>query len=63
MHTEATTLTVYTPISLSCCSAVKIMKSKDSVKFKVRCKRYLYTIVVTDSEKANKLKQSLPVGE
>ena len=43
-------------------SAVKIMKSKDKVKFKVRCSRYLYTLVVTDREKADKLKQSLPPG-
>lgn len=42
--------------------AVKIMKSKDKFKFKVRCSRYLYTLVVTDKEKADKLKQSLPPG-
>ena len=43
--------------------AVKIMKTKDKVKFKVRCSKYLYTLVVTDKEKADKLKQSLPPGE
>ena len=44
--------------------AVKIMKTRDhKVKFKVRCKKYLYTLVVTDKEKADKLKQSLPPGE
>jgi large subunit ribosomal protein L38e len=43
--------------------SVKIMKAKGSVKFKVRCSRYLYTLVVTDHEKADKLKQSLPPGE
>ena len=45
--------------------AVKIMKSKkkDSVKFKVRCSKYLYTLVVQDKEKAEKLKQSLPPGQ
>jgi large subunit ribosomal protein L38e len=32
-------------------------------KFKVRCSRYLYTLVVDDAEKAEKLKQSLPPGE
>ncbi|PWN23577.1 ribosomal protein L38e, partial [Microstroma glucosiphilum] len=32
-------------------------------KFKVRCKTYLYTLVVEDSEKAEKLKQSLPPSE
>ena len=39
------------------------MKAKGSVKFKVRCSRYLYTLVVTDHEKADKLKQSLPPGK
>lgn len=43
-------------------SAVKIKKTKDSVKFKVRCSRYLYTLVIQDKEKADKLKQSLPPG-
>ena len=43
--------------------AVKIMKKKnDTVKFKVRCSRYLYTLTVQDKEKAEKLKQSLPPG-
>lgn len=42
--------------------AVKIMKTRDKVKFKVRCSKYLYTLVVTDKEKADKLKQSLPPG-
>ena len=37
-------------------------RSLADVKFKVRCSRYLYTLVVTDSEKAEKLKQSLPPG-
>ena len=42
--------------------AVKIMKSDDRVKFKVRCTKYLYTLVMMDKEKADKLKQSLPPG-
>ncbi|XP_038679345.1 60S ribosomal protein L38-like [Tripterygium wilfordii] len=42
--------------------SVKIKKSKDVVKFKVRCSRYLYTLCVFDTEKADKLKQSLPPG-
>uniref|UniRef100_T2ME20 Large ribosomal subunit protein eL38 n=1 Tax=Hydra vulgaris TaxID=6087 RepID=T2ME20_HYDVU len=43
--------------------SVKIMKKKDnSVKFKVRCSRNLYTLTVQDKEKAEKLKQSLPPG-
>uniref|UniRef100_A0A493TZW9 Large ribosomal subunit protein eL38 n=1 Tax=Anas platyrhynchos platyrhynchos TaxID=8840 RepID=A0A493TZW9_ANAPP len=43
-------------------TTVKIKKNKDNVKFKVRCSRYLYTLVITDKEKAEKLKQSLPPG-
>ena len=40
------------------------MKTRDNrVKFKVRCSKYLYTLVVTDKEKADKLKQSLPPGK
>ncbi|XP_032263832.1 60S ribosomal protein L38-like [Phoca vitulina] len=39
--------------------SVKIKKNKDTVKFKAQCSRYLYTVVITDKEKAEKLKQSL----
>ncbi|CAN6844874.1 unnamed protein product, partial [Brassica oleracea] len=42
--------------------SVKIKRSKDIVKFKVRCSKYLYTLCVFDQEKADKLKQSLPPG-
>lgn len=42
--------------------SVKIKRTKDAVKFKVRCSRYLYTLCVFDSQKAEKLKQSLPPG-
>ncbi|CAB4299243.1 unnamed protein product [Prunus armeniaca] len=41
--------------------SVKIKRSKDAVKFKVRCSNYLYTLCMFDSEKADKLKQSLPL--
>lgn len=41
---------------------MKIKKNADNVKFKVRCSRFLYTLVITDKEKAEKLKQSLPPG-
>jgi len=44
-------------------AAVKIKKNAENVKFKVRCSRFLYTLVITDKEKAEKLKQSLPPGE
>lgn len=42
--------------------AVKIKKNENNTKFKIRCSRYLYTLVVQDKEKAEKLKQSLPPG-
>ncbi|KAG0185921.1 60S ribosomal protein L38 [Apophysomyces sp. BC1034] len=40
--------------------SARIKKNADSIKFKVRCSRYLYTLVVKDKQKANKLRQSLP---
>ena len=43
--------------------SVKIKKTRGQTKFKVRCSKYLYTLCVTDSDKAEKLKQSLPPGE
>nr|XP_045044965.2 60S ribosomal protein L38-like [Desmodus rotundus] len=42
--------------------SVKIKNSKDNVTFKVRCSRFLSTWVITDKEKARKLRQSLPPG-
>uniref|UniRef100_A0A1I8AAR5 Large ribosomal subunit protein eL38 n=1 Tax=Steinernema glaseri TaxID=37863 RepID=A0A1I8AAR5_9BILA len=42
--------------------SVKIQKNKENVKFKVRCSKYLYTFVIQDKGKAEKLKQSLPPG-
>ncbi|VDL84693.1 unnamed protein product [Nippostrongylus brasiliensis] len=41
---------------------VKIKKNSLNVKFKVRCSKYLFTLVVNDKDKAEKLKQSLPPG-
>ncbi|KAK4162783.1 ribosomal protein L38e [Cladorrhinum sp. PSN259] len=41
-------------------SSARIKKNKQQIKFKVRCQRFLYTLVLKDSEKAEKLKQSLP---
>ena len=43
-------------------AAVKIKKTARATKFKVRCSKYLYTLRVVDSDKADKLKQSLPPG-
>ena len=43
--------------------AVIIKYNKENVKFKLRCSRFLYTLVINnDKEKASKLKQSLPPG-
>ncbi|KAF4626608.1 hypothetical protein G7Y89_g11548 [Cudoniella acicularis] len=39
---------------------IKRNKKSSTVKFKVRCQRHLYTLVLKDSEKVEKLKQSLP---
>ena len=41
---------------------IKKNKKNNTIKFKVRCKRYLYTLVLKDLERAEKLKQSLPPG-
>ncbi|ORX57673.1 60S ribosomal protein L38 [Hesseltinella vesiculosa] len=41
-------------------SAARVKKNGDKFKFKVRCSRYLYTLVVNDKQKATKLRQSLP---
>ncbi|KAJ3105315.1 60S ribosomal protein L38 [Phlyctochytrium planicorne] len=42
--------------------SVAIKKNGPQYKFKVRCSRFLYTLVVSDAQKADKLKQSLPPG-
>ncbi|BFZ19767.1 hypothetical protein BsWGS_22806 [Bradybaena similaris] len=42
--------------------SIQIKKNKDNVKFKVRCRRYSYTLVIQDREKAEKLILSLPPG-
>ncbi|XP_065158848.1 large ribosomal subunit protein eL38 [Atheta coriaria] len=41
---------------------IKNNPKKGNTKFKVRCSRFLYTLVIFDKEKAEKLKQSLPPG-
>ena len=43
--------------------SVKIKKTGNVTKFKVRCTKFLYTLCVEDADKADKLKQSLPPGE
>ncbi|KAK4336976.1 hypothetical protein RND71_044201 [Anisodus tanguticus] len=42
--------------------SVRIKKNKNNVKFKVRCSKYLYSLVLSDNDKAEKLRQSLPPG-
>lgn len=39
-----------------------IKRNAHQIKFKVRCRRFMYTLVLKDAEKADKLKQSLPPG-
>ncbi|KAI9814912.1 MAG: 60S ribosomal protein L38 [Thelocarpon impressellum] len=41
---------------------IKRNPKSTSTKFKVRCRRLLYTLVLKDTDKAEKLKQSLPPG-
>jgi large subunit ribosomal protein L38e len=42
--------------------SVRIKKNKNNIKFKVRCSKYLYTLVINDPEKAEKLRLTLPPG-
>jgi hypothetical protein len=39
---------------------IKRNRKSQQIKFKVRCHRFLYTLVLKDTDKADKLKQSLP---
>lgn len=41
---------------------IKRNRATQQIKFKVRCHRFIYTLVLKDSDKADKLKQSLPPG-
>ena len=45
-------------------AAARIKKNTKAgnIKFKVRCERFIYTLVLKDTDKAEKLKQSLPPG-
>ncbi|KAH7103649.1 ribosomal protein L38e [Auriculariales sp. MPI-PUGE-AT-0066] len=42
--------------------ASSVVGQKDKTKFKVRCARNLYTLVLDDPERAEKLRASLPPG-
>lgn len=44
----------------SIAARIKRNRKSQQIKFKVRCHRFLYTLVLKDSDKADKLKQSLP---
>ena len=50
--------------SFSAHPAARIKKNTKAgnIKFKVRCERFIYTLVLKDTDKAEKLKQSLPPG-
>jgi len=39
---------------------VTILRKPSETKFKIRCSRYLYTLVVKEKSKADRLAQSLP---
>ncbi|OJJ41059.1 hypothetical protein ASPWEDRAFT_34535 [Aspergillus wentii DTO 134E9] len=45
-------------------SSARIKRNRQSqqVKFKVRCHRLVYSLTLKESDKADKLKQSLPPG-
>jgi len=45
-------------------TAARVKKNKkvNNIKFKVRCSRNVYTLVLKDTDKAEKLRQSLPPG-
>lgn len=49
-------------VSTNLTTAARIKKNKKAhnIKFKVRCQKNLYTLVLKDNDKAEKLKQSLP---
>ncbi|KAJ9107707.1 hypothetical protein QFC21_001167 [Naganishia friedmannii] len=54
-----------TPSATAGLSAKKVAAmgtSKTVTKFKIRCSRYLYTLSLEDSDKAEKLRSSLPPG-
>ena len=49
---------------LSICSrkdarCVKVKKNVSATKFKVRCSKFLYTLVVNDKKKADKIQKSI----
>jgi hypothetical protein len=49
-------------LTLHVAARIKKNKKAGNIKFKVRCERFIYTLVLKDTDKAEKLKQSLPPG-
>jgi large subunit ribosomal protein L38e len=43
-------------------ACIKKNQKVNNIKFKVRCSKNIYTLVLKDTDKAEKLKQSLPPG-
>ncbi|KAA6409201.1 MAG: 60S ribosomal L38 [Lasallia pustulata] len=42
---------------------IKRNRKTQQIKFKVRCHRFLYTLVLKDSDKADKLKQKFTIND
>src|SRR5271155_702397 len=68
-HLHKSTLSHSTPCMLltndllpSAAARIKKSTKTSEIKFKIRCNRFLYTLKLKDSDKADKLKQSLPPG-
>lgn len=58
---QAARLSVHGTFANDIATAGRIKRNgAHQIKFKVRCSRFMYTLVLRDSEKADKLKQSLP---
>jgi hypothetical protein len=49
-------------ISSVIAAGIKKNPKVNNIKFKVRCSKSIYTLVLKDNDKAEKLKQSLPPG-
>jgi large subunit ribosomal protein L38e len=48
--------------NISTAARIKKNPKTKNIKFKVRASRFVYTLVLKDTDKAEKLKQSLPPG-
>ena len=59
---RSTNPTSRTSTNIHIAARIKRSRKTSQTKFKVRCNRFLYTLVLKDSDKADKIKQSLPPG-